>query len=139
LDETHRMTAQRKVIMEELLKVTSHPTADELYLMVRRRLPSISLGTVYRNLEILSRIGLIKKLDMGGPQKRYDGNVSGHQHVRCTRCGTVADIDVKPSDLLKNILSIPLDFEIMDYHMEFIGLCGKCRTASKRLTPRRQK
>ena len=62
------MTRQRRVILEALRGTTSHPTADEVYEMVRRRLPRISLGTVYRNLEILSGEGLVAKLEMAGTQ-----------------------------------------------------------------------
>jgi len=64
-----RMTRQRRIILEELRKVDSHPTADEVYEMVRRQLPRISLGTVYRNLEILSREGLIQKVVLGARRR----------------------------------------------------------------------
>jgi Fur family transcriptional regulator, ferric uptake regulator len=89
---TFRMTRQRQVILEQLREVCSHPTADEVYGMVRRRLPRISLGTVYRNLEMLVKAGLIRRLDMAGRQRRYDGNVEHHYHVRCSRCGCVGDV-----------------------------------------------
>ena len=79
-----RMTQQRKVILEELNNLKTHPTADDLYQVVKVKVPRISLGTVYRNLEILSSDGLIKKLEIGGAQKRFDGDLSDHHHVRCT-------------------------------------------------------
>ena len=66
------MTRQRKVILEELLKQNAHPSADEIYQMVRRRMPRISLGTVYRNLEVLASMGKIQKLELSGALKRYD-------------------------------------------------------------------
>jgi Fur family ferric uptake transcriptional regulator len=69
------MTRQRKVILEELRNVDTHPSADEIYEMVRKRLPHISLGTVYRNLEILSETGAIQKLELGCAQKKFDGKV----------------------------------------------------------------
>ncbi|MCJ7604005.1 MAG: transcriptional repressor, partial [Desulfobulbaceae bacterium] len=69
-----RMTKQRQVILEELRKVKTHPTADDMYQMLRKKMPKISLGTVYRNLEILSESGIIQKLDVGGTQKRFDGD-----------------------------------------------------------------
>ncbi|PKN21112.1 MAG: transcriptional repressor, partial [Deltaproteobacteria bacterium HGW-Deltaproteobacteria-3] len=77
-----RITKQRQIILDELCSVTSHPTADVLYQMVRKRLPKISLGTVYRNLEIMSECGIIQKLDIGGTQKRFDGAPHIHYHVR---------------------------------------------------------
>lgn len=73
-----RMTRQRKIILEEVRKVNTHPSADEIYEMVRLRLPRISLGTVYRNLEILSELGKIQKLQLSGSLKRFDWNTNKH-------------------------------------------------------------
>ena len=88
------MTQQRKVILEELKKTNSHPGADEIYERVRKRLPQISLGTVYRNLEILSELGEIQNLELGGGLKRFDSNPKKHYHIRCIRCGRVDDSPV---------------------------------------------
>ena len=71
-----RLTTQRQVILEELGKVKSHPTANEVYDMVRKRLPRIGLGTVYRNLELMAESGMILKLEVGGTQKRFDATAS---------------------------------------------------------------
>jgi Fur family ferric uptake transcriptional regulator len=72
------MTNQRQVILEEIQKVNTHPTADEVYETVRKRLPRISLGTVYRNLEILSACGLIQKIGPLSNQMRFDGITKKH-------------------------------------------------------------
>ena len=80
-----RNTPQRKVILEELQKAASHPTAAELYEIVRRRLPRISLGTVYRNLELLSESGLIRKLSMGSAEARFDGDLEDYKRWTETR------------------------------------------------------
>ena len=85
------MTRQRRVILEELRKVNTHPSADEIYEIVRKRLPRISLGTVYRNLEILSEYGDIQKLEPGCSLKRFDGNPNEHCHIRCVSCDRIAD------------------------------------------------
>lgn len=92
LGEHRRLTNQRKLILKQLQSVTSHPTADELYDMVRQHMPRISLGTVYRNLETLSALGLVRKLDNASGQKRFDGDMSSHHHIRCERCGKIGDI-----------------------------------------------
>jgi Fur family ferric uptake transcriptional regulator len=84
-----RMTKQRRIILEELTKIKTHPTAYDLYEMVKVRLPSISLGTVYRNLEHLSSKGLILKLDIGKGQKRFDATTKEHAHIMCLECGKV--------------------------------------------------
>ena len=122
-----RMTRQRQVILEELGKVSSHPTADEVYDMVRRRLPRVSLGTVYRNLEMLSERGMIQKLELGGTRRRFDGNVRDHYHVRCVRCGRLEDVPAEPGAVLENALRGVSDYEITGYRLEFIGLCPQCK------------
>ena len=123
-----RMTRQRKVIVEELRKVNTHPSADEIYEMVRKRLPRISLGTVYRNLEILSKNGKIQKLELGCKLKRFDGIADNHYHIRCLHCDRVvdapADFDVAVNHDLKSVT----DFKIIGHRLEFIGICPDCIT-----------
>jgi len=126
-----RMTPQRRVILEELQKVESHPTADEIYEMARRRLPRISLGTVYRNLEILARQGLIRQLDTG-PQKRFDGTVREHYHIRCVRCGAMVDCPLKPVISFRGEFRGLSEFAIQGHHLEFLGFCPKCKSGVAR-------
>ncbi|MBW2321808.1 MAG: transcriptional repressor [Deltaproteobacteria bacterium] len=90
------MTKQRQVILEELRQLKTHPSADEIYKVVRRRLPRISLGTVYRNLEVLAKMGEIQKLELSGSIKRYDWNTNKHYHIRCVRCDRVDDAPIAP-------------------------------------------
>lgn len=89
LNPQMRLTTQRQIILEELEKVTSHPTANEVYDMVRKRLPRIGLGTVYRNLELMAETGIILKIEVGGTQKRFDATTHPHYHIRCISCGKV--------------------------------------------------
>jgi Fur family ferric uptake transcriptional regulator len=128
------MTRQRRVILEELRKLESHPTADEVYELARRRLPRISLGTVYRNLEILSDCGMIQKLELGGTQKRFDGNVGNHYHVRCIRCGCIEDISMEPITTVEDAVRAVSDYEIIGNRLEFIGVCPQCKKAAQRGT-----
>jgi Fur family ferric uptake transcriptional regulator len=121
------MTCQRQIILEELGKVTSHPTADEVYQMVRRRLPRISLGTVYRNLEVLSQHGLIQKLELGGTLRRFDGNVDSHYHIRCIHCGRVDDLPVvQPLDEIRGRVQSQSDYRILSCCLVFEGVCPDC-------------
>ena len=121
-----RMTRQRRVILEELRKVNTHPSADEIYERVRKRLPRISLGTVYRNLEILSESGDIQKLEPGCSLKRFDGNPSEHCHIRCVRCDRIADAPMVP-DLEIDLGRVnATDFEILGHRLEFLGVCPTC-------------
>jgi Fe2+ or Zn2+ uptake regulation protein len=127
-----RMTRQRKVILEELLKQNSHPSADEIYQMVRRRMPRISLGTVYRNLEVLASMGKIQKLELSGALKRYDWNTNKHYHIRCLHCDRVDDAPIAPLNQLENDLYGATVFEIIGHNLEFTGLCPEC---SKKAAP----
>jgi Fur family ferric uptake transcriptional regulator len=121
------MTPQRQVILEELRGVRSHPSADEIYAMVRRRLPRISLGTVYRNLEILSELGKIQKLEAGGALKRFDGNSENHYHIRCTCCGKVVDAPFEVMERLEERLETPDGYLVFGHRLEFQGICPGCR------------
>ncbi len=121
-----RMTQQRKIILEELTKVNTHPSADEIYEMVRLRLPRISLGTVYRNLEILCELGEIQKLELSGSLKRYDWNPKKHYHIRCLRCNRVDNAPIAPLKQLEDDLYESTVFEIIGHNLEFTGLCPEC-------------
>jgi Fur family ferric uptake transcriptional regulator len=124
-----RMTTQRQVILEELKKLKTHPTAGELCQIVRERLPRISLGTVYRNLEILARQGMIQKLDLGGTEMRFDGTVENHYHLRCLNCGRVADVEMEVLGGLENRVTGQAGYEVFSHRLEFVGLCPDCRAA----------
>ena len=124
----HRLTRQRRVILDALSRVTTHPAADEIYQMVRRELPRISLGTVYRNLEVLSDLGLILTLTMGGNQRRYDGNPVQHYHIRCLGCDKVDDLPAKALPELSAIRG-PEGYEVLGHRLEIIALCPKCRSS----------
>ncbi len=121
-----RMTNQRQVILRELKKVNVHPTADEIYVMVRRVIPHISLGTVYRNLEILSAMGLVQKLEYSGNQRRYDGTSEKHHHIRCISCGMVADVSPEAVTTFEfNPENVPT-WNVLDHRVVFLGLCANC-------------
>jgi len=121
-----RLTPQRQVILEELAKVKNHPTAGEVYDMVRKRLPRIGLGTVYRNLELMADNGLILKLDVGGSQKRFDATTHLHYHIRCTCCGKVDDIEMQALPHLDKLAARSCDYQVLSHHIEFTGLCEEC-------------
>jgi Fur family ferric uptake transcriptional regulator len=127
-----RNTPQRQAILEELQRGASHPTAVELYESVRRRIPRISLGTVYRNLDLLAEMGKIQKLDLGGGEARFDGRVDAHYHVRCIRCGRVDDVHGVPSRLLIDGPNEAAGYEILGHRLEFVGVCPECREPPER-------
>jgi Fur family ferric uptake transcriptional regulator len=121
------MTRQRKVILEEVRKdLDRHLTADEVYEEVRKHLPRISLGTVYRNLEILAELGEIQKLEMAGSIKRFDGNPQKHYHIRCLRCGRLDNAPVAPLQQIEDKLYGATVYTIIGHRLEFEGFCPQC-------------
>jgi Fur family ferric uptake transcriptional regulator len=123
-----RNTRQRQVVLEELRSDFSHPTAGELYRKVRERLPRISLGTVYRNLEILQETGQAVRLaGCSGQEARYDGRPEPHLHFYCHECDGVQDLDtVLP--VLDDLVGSTLEQHAIDgYHVILRGTCRRCR------------
>ncbi|MBI4180748.1 MAG: transcriptional repressor [Chloroflexi bacterium] len=120
-----RKSQQRTAIFEELGKLKSHPRGDELYDIVRQRLPRISLGTVYRNLELLRQRGMVLELPCGD-FNRYDGKISPHHHFLCRQCRRLWDFnpDIAPGESkpIKNTA----DFQIESQFTVFYGLCRQC-------------
>lgn len=120
-----RNTKQRRVILEELKMTNSHPTAQELHEIVKKRLPNISLSTVYRNLEQLFKEKLINKIETSGSENRYDGDISDHLHIRCYSCGDIGDLKVT-SDQVITPIKILSDWKVIGSHTEYMGICPKC-------------
>ena len=133
-EKKYRMTRQREVVLEEV-RSGLHPTADEIYEKVRKRLPQISMGTVYRNLDTLVSLGQIQKLGPSNPQMRFDGNTCEHYHITCIHCGKIEDISFEQTDdcvmNLENALGNLTKFGIFGHKLEFIGICATCRDQGK--------
>lgn len=128
-----RRSRQREVILKELKSVTSHPTAVELHELVRKEVPNISLGTIYRNLELLSDNRTIQKLEISGAQARFDGNPDWHLHVHCPQCDRVSDIHNPPPGAMPPLPAELAGHEILGLCIEYIGICPAC---SINLSPR---
>ena len=121
-----RMTASRREILSLLEACSSHPTAEEVCTMVRERLPKVSLATVYRNLDLLAREGLISTISVAGEQRRYDGMVEEHHHIRCEVCGRVEDVELSCRDPLEALLADSKGYEVRGCTLCFVGVCGEC-------------
>ena len=122
-----RMTNQREIILAELKKSASHLSADELYERVRRIIPRLSLATVYRNLEILSTLHLIAKLEVGGRQKRFDYDVSDHDHIYCIVCHRVDNIELNREQVSTVAAEGRQGYAVTGYRPEFAGICPECQ------------
>ena len=122
-----RNSKQRQAILNVLKGTKSHPTADWVYEQVRKEIPNISLGTVYRNLKLMKEEGEILDLEMGGSLNRFDGNNKNHYHFRCEQCGRVFDIDEPIDSGIDERVAHRTDFEVHYHRLEFHGLCIDCQ------------
>ncbi|MCI5158412.1 MAG: transcriptional repressor [Candidatus Electrothrix sp. AUS1_2] len=127
-----RMTHQRELILEELGNCHNHPTADALYERIKKKLPRISLATVYRNLEILSEAGMIRKLEISGRQKRFDKEIEQHDHIFCVRCRRVDDIKFDQRRLISLKEEERQGYRISGCRVEFFGVCPKCQAKDEK-------
>ena len=126
-----RMTKQRTAILDALRSVKTHPTADEVYAMVRVSLPHISLGTVYRNLDLLAESGEILRLEKSGTQKRFDGDIRPHFHIRCEHCGKIGDVYTQiPLPVCEGI-TVEGFASIHFMDLVFSGVCWECKGAGR--------
>ena len=121
-----RKTKQREAILAALRATDSHPTVDWIYDQVRKEMPNISLGTVYRNLNVLKDEGKIQELCFGRGVNRYDGDLRDHYHVRCVECGRVDDVPhISPRASGKEIEKLT-GYKIHFHRLEFFGVCPAC-------------
>ena len=130
-EKPQRNTVQRRVILEELRRTEKHPTAGELYRVVRKRLPKISLGTVYRNLEILVQAGQICKMTGDGKEARFDPIMEQHYHIRCVSCGRIDDLENPPEVRLDDQAPRQEGWRVVDHKVEFMGTCPDCLTQNE--------
>lgn len=122
-----RETRQRNAILEELRKVKTHPTACDIYKTVRRKIPSISFGTIYRNLNLLREEGKILELSCGKHSSRYDATVSPHYHFCCLACKNVFDVNISVLKNLDKRIGKNLGFDVLSHQIDFFGYCDNCR------------
>ncbi len=132
-------TIQREAILEELRHNHSHPTADELYQVLRKKVPQISLGTVYRNLEDMANRGLIRKVELAGRQKRFEGRLDHHYHLRCHACGAIVDLRGSAMDRIDRIFAETMrKLDCDTVYLEWGGLCPACRRKSNEILSQKE-
>jgi Fe2+ or Zn2+ uptake regulation protein len=121
-----RRSRQREVIYAAVASTESHPTAEWVYEQVRRSLPRISLGTVYRNLQLLVAEGKVKSLTRGRTT-RYDADIEAHDHFVCAACGLLLDIPPSEEELTSERRLRSAGHVVTNRILEFQGLCRDCR------------
>ncbi|HVP35613.1 MAG TPA: transcriptional repressor [Terriglobales bacterium] len=122
-----RFSRQREEILKILKETKSHPTAEWVYFQAKRKLPRLSLGTVYRNLNDLYQNGAIRKLRMGTPFDHFDADTSPHQHFICKKCGRIYDLFIDVEEDLKAMAEREKKFRIEKVEVEFHGVCLNCK------------
>ena len=126
-----KYSRQRESIKACLMGRRDHPTADDVYLSIRQEYPNISLGTVYRNLTLLTELGEIKKItDFDGPD-RFDGNTALHYHFICRKCGAVLDLEMDSLAHINLLAEHNFDGTIEGHLTHFYGLCPECAKSKK--------
>lgn len=125
-----KRSRQRDAILEYLNSTTSHPTADQIYSHVREKFPNISLGTVYRNLSLLTAIGEVRKLSFGDDVDHFDANTAPHCHILCTCCNRIEDFYYPFPDTLDQTAGDHYEGRIFGHSILFYGLCRECAQKS---------
>lgn len=121
-----KYSRQREFIKEYLDIHRTHPTAETVYLDMKETFPNISLGTVYRNLNLLADMGEILRISAGNGPNHYDGNTDLHYHFICTQCNKVLDIHLEPQVQLDKLAGKDFDGTITNHVTHFFGLCPEC-------------
>ncbi len=123
-----KYSRQRESIKANLMSRKDHPTADAVYTAIREEFPNISLGTVYRNLNLLVELGEAQKLTCGDGKDHFDADVSPHYHFVCQHCGAVIDLMMEP--ILEVTKQAQEDFkgQILSHVTYFYGICPDCLT-----------
>ncbi len=124
----HRMTSQRAAVMDILKAKLDHPTADDVFHRVRKRMPRVSLATVYRNLDVLAEMGQVIVLECPNHPRRYDVTTEPHYHIRCVECGNVEDVRLVNMPDLAAMVMRECGHEVLSTRLEFDGFCFDCKT-----------
>lgn len=121
-----RKTRQREIILKVLRETDTHPTADWVYQEVRKEMPNVSLGTIYRNLKTLSENGEIQELAFGSTHSRFDAKSHRHYHFVCENCDRVDDLELNSVAELETEVSNNGGYVVNSHRLEFYGLCPEC-------------
>lgn len=127
-----RMTPQRAAILEAVREAEGHLTAGDIFERVHARYPSIAYGTVYRTLHLFAERGIILEFPFGDEASRFDRRTDRHDHVRCTTCGKLVDVDVPEALFASQVASEQTGFIVVGHQTVFSGTCPACQWAGGR-------
>src|SRR5271155_2973073 len=123
------MTPQRQVLYEVMKTMHGHPSPEEVYAKVKKRVPAISLATVYKNIHLFVESGVFRELSMHHGSLRVEMNDEAHHHMVCSKCKRITDIGEKELGLVSKQDKLPGGFLVERYAVDVIGICAKCQRA----------
>ena len=126
-----RSSVQRQLVSRIIESSRDHPTAQSVFEQAREQMPSISLGTVYRNLQLLVDQGLLLERKIGNRPARYEGQRQRHYHICCVECGALEDLSVPYQEILDRRVQRMVRYQLQEHRMEFYGICPRCQTGAR--------
>ena len=127
-----KRSRKREAVLDKIRSTTAHPSAVWVYEELRKEIPDLSLGTVYRNISVFKDEGLIISIGVVNGQERFDGNTSEHTHFICVDCGEVLDVDAELEETVNSKIEAANGVDILYRQLTFYGRCGKCRNTPKK-------
>lgn len=126
-DNGCKVTPQRLAVYDMLSHTTEHPTAEMIYQKVKEQYPTMSFATVYKSVEIFSKLGVIQVLNTGEDSFRYDAKTSEHPHIKCTKCGRVNDVSHLDARAVESLVENETGFKVNGQQFYFYGICPDCQ------------
>ena len=124
------VTHQRQALYEVLRNTPGHPSPEEVYARVKRKIPAISLGTVYKNINLFIESGIFSEVSLHHGSRRVETNSKPHHHLVCTVCKSISDIDEAHLGLVRTETTLPGGFQVERYAVDVLGRCAECQKRS---------
>jgi Fur family peroxide stress response transcriptional regulator len=122
-----RITPQRIAIIKYVTNTQSHPSAEEIYKVIQKKYPMVSMATVYKTLDLLRKMSMIQELGFADGSARYEANIGRHINIICMRCGRIDDIDEHFLSTLESKVAEKSKYEIFGRRFELYGFCSECK------------
>jgi Fur family transcriptional regulator, peroxide stress response regulator len=132
------VTHQRSIIFEAMAAVSGHPSPEEVYNKVRRKIPSISLATVYKNLHQFVEAGILKEVSPHHGSVRVELNHEAHHHLVCTVCHSIADVSQEELEPVRLRKGAAPAFRVQSYSVDVLGVCATCQQKQSNSKPQRR-
>ena len=122
------VTHQRQVLYQVMQETDGHPSPEEIYAKIKRRIPAISLATVYKNIHLFVESGVLREVSLHHGSRRVEMNQSAHHHMVCSRCKSICDVDGEELGLPAERKMLPGGFLVERYAVDVIGVCSRCQS-----------